>query len=99
MVGFARHDGQCLRVRDDTRSVSARSTPEVTKVTWMMTLHLRAASSSGPSPILIKLRNSEIADIATIEDINFSFRPVKSTVPIQAGRSRFPASSLETKFS
>jgi hypothetical protein len=41
---------QCLRDRDDTRSISARRTPEVTKVRWMMTRHLRAASSSGGSP-------------------------------------------------
>ena len=61
---------------------------------------LRAASSSGSSPIFRKLRSSEIAEIATIEEINFSFRAVKSTVPIQTGRSfRSPTSSLETKFS
>ena len=46
----------------------------------MITLHLRPASSSGPSPIFKKLRSSEIAELATIQDMSLSFRAPKSTV-------------------
>ena len=53
----------------------ARYGARTTKVRWMMTPHLRAASSSGPSPIFRKLRNSEIPEIATIDEISFSFKP------------------------
>ena len=48
----------------------------------------------------MKARSSAIALIATIEAISFIFRPEKSTVPIQAGRSSSPPVSIfETKFS
>src|ERR1051325_8249909 len=65
-----------------------------------ITFHFTIVSSSGPSPIRMKVRSREIAEIATIEPTNLSFRPEKSTVPIQAGRSAWPSASiLETKFS
>ena len=41
-----------------------------------------------------------IAEIATIDDMSFSFRPVKSILPIHSGQSLCVLSSiLETKFS
>ena len=48
----------------------------------------------------MKARSSEMAEIATIEPISFIFRPEKSSVPIQLGRSSaFSVLILETKFS
>src|SRR5687767_15381032 len=46
----------------------------------MITRHFILVSSNEPSPICIKLRNNEIAEIATIEATSFNFRLEKSTV-------------------
>jgi len=35
----------------------------------------------------MKFRSNAIADIATIEEVSFNFRPEKSTVPVQTGWS------------
>ena len=48
------------------------------------------------------IRNNKlIPDIATIDATNFSFKPLKSTFPIQAGLSSLSLAApiLETKFS
>ena len=48
----------------------------------------------------MKAFSSWIAEIATIDDMSFSFSPVKSILLIQSGQSLCSvASILETKFS
>ena len=76
--------------------------PETTKVRCRNSIQRRRGSSSGSSGSVrvMKARSSEMAEIATIEPISFIFRPEKSRVPIQLGRSSaFSVLILETKFS
>ena len=49
----------------------------------------------------MKISNKLIPEIATIEAINFNFRSLKSTLPIQLGLSSLFSAALilETKFS
>src|SRR4051794_8464353 len=92
--------GQCRAERDERKSISASSTPEVTKVRCTRIRHPSSVSLSGSLPILMKARNSAIAEIATIDETSFNFSAEKSTLPIQAGRSaRSSASNRDTKFS
>ena len=82
----------------DTRSVSARSRLEATKVRWMPTDHIRSWSLIWL--MFMKLRSSWMPEMATIEDMSLSFSPVKSMLAIQSGQSLCcVASILETKFS
>src|SRR5690606_7065260 len=95
---------QRLMLRAVSQSIRARSTPEATKVRWMMTIQRSCVGSKGisglTSPISMKRLSRLMPEIATIEAISFSLRPEKSTVPIQCGRSwSADMSSLETKFS
>ena len=48
----------------------------------------------------MKAFSSWMAEMATIDDSSFSFRPVKSILPIHSGQSLWSDSSiLDTKFS
>ena len=87
-------------------SITARSTPDATKVRWITTCQNSYAlidfSVRGSGSLIVEEKSSAglMAEIATMEAISFIFRPEKSTVPIQSGRSsRLAVSMRETKFS
>mgnify|MGYP006958843108 CR=1 FL=1 len=96
---------ECERITrlSEIQSITANKTPETTKVRWMITRQMVPwpTSAWGSADSSMKSFNSSITEIATNEPINLIFRPLKSIVPIQCGRSldSVATSIRETKFS
>ncbi len=97
-VGFF----QWLAVPKAIRSIRAKSTPLNTKAIWITTFHknISVLASVGSSEISIKVFRRWMVEIATMAPMTFNLSPLKSTFPIQSGRSEWsPTSILETKIS